>query len=356
MVVDRARDVAGLRITTDADLLDWVCHYIESQGFTFPREIVADYYLALKAKPFVILAGISGTGKTQLTRLFAEALTGASSGRYLLVPVGPDWTDDSYLIGYYNVIQEKQIETDFSKIYSWAADVRNEPFFVCLDEMSLARVEHYFSSVLSKMEMGALPPNLFITGTVNMDETAYQFSKKVLDRTNTIEFNDVDLLERPRGGVLYDDFTYDQRHNMFEVFLKSDGAEWDGDVLFTLEGINAILAKRNLQFAYRVRDEVLKFMANSRGLLPKYTALDFQILQKVLPRLSGSRQQLERLLLDLLSYLLLGNEDPLPAPIEDLYLLDPTEYPECLFPMSAKKTARMLSKVREDGFVFYYEQ
>ena len=335
--------------------MDWICSYIESQEFTYPREVVADYYLALKAKPFVILAGISGTGKTQLTRLFADALTGANSGRYLLVPVAPDWTDDSYLMEYYNVIQEKQIETDFSKFYAWAAEVRNEPFFVCLDEMNLAKVEHYFSAILSRMETGAFPPNFFVIGTVNMDESTFQFSKKVLDRANTIEFNDVYLLDRPRGEVLYDDFSYDQRRDMSEVFLRSGGAEWDGDVLFTLEGINAILAKRNLQFAYRVRDEVLRFMANSGGLLPKYTALDFQILQKVLPRLSGSREQLEKMLLELLTYMLMGNDEPLPVPVNDLYLLDTSEYPECLFPMSAKKTARLLARVREDGFVIFYE-
>ena len=355
MVVERAQRAGVTRISNDADLLDWICRYIEGQGFTYARDVVADYYISLKAKPFVILTGISGTGKTRLSQLFANALTGAESGHSLLVPVAPDWTDDSYLLGYYNVIQEKQIDTAFSKFFSWASDVRKEPFFVCLDEMNLAKVEHYFSYFLSNMETGAMPSNFFITGTVNVDESTYQFSKKVLDRANTIEFNEVELMDQPREAIIDEEFTWDDRQVMFDVFLRCREMEWDEDVLYTLEGVNAILKKRNLQFAYRVRNETLKFMANSQGLLEKYAALDLQILQKVVPRLSGTREQLEKVLLELLSYLLMGGNDPLPAPIKDLYLLDTNEYEDCLFPKSARKVARMLSRVREDGFVTFYE-
>ena len=355
MVTDRARNVTAGDIATDAALLDWICHYIQGQGFTFPREVVADYYISLKAKPFVILTWVSGTGKTKLTQLFADAVAGSNTGHYLIVPVAPDWTDNTALVGYFNVIQEKQVETAFSKFFDWSADVVAEPFFVCLDEMNLAKVEHYFSSLLSEMETDGLPPNFFITGTVNVDESTYQFSKKVLDRANTIEFNDVSLLDRPSGTPAFEDFTWGDRHAMFQLFLNSREVVWDEDVLFTLDGINSILAKRNLQFAYRVRDEVLKFMANFEGLLDKYVALDMQVLQKILPRLSGTREQLEKVLMELLSYLLLGNNDPLATPVQDLYVLDPSEYEECLFPSSAKKTARMLFRVREDGFASFYE-
>ena len=235
MVVERAQDMATLQIRTDADLLNWICQYVQQRGFTFTREVVADYYVSLKTKPFVILTGVSATGKTGLTQLVASALSGPDAGHYLLVPVSPDWTDDTYLLGYYNVIQERQIETAFSKFYRWSSDVRSEPFFVCLDEMNLAKVEHYFSHFLSKMETGELPPNLFITGTVNVDESTYLFSKKVLDRANTIEFNEVYLFDKPGGGSIQDNFTWAERQVIFDVFLKSRGPEWDEDVLFTLE-------------------------------------------------------------------------------------------------------------------------
>ena len=139
------------------------------------------------------------------------------------------------------------------------------------------------------------------------------------------------------------------------LFLSRREVYWDEDVLYSLEGVNAILRKRNLQFAYRIRDEILRFMANAEGLIERYTALDMQILQKVLPRLSGTREQLERILIEMLRYLLMGTEDPLPTPPKDLYLLDPAEYEECLFPKSAIKVARMLAQVREDGYVTFYE-
>ena len=355
MVVERVQGIAAAKIATEADLLDYICRYINAQGFTFSRDVVADYYISLKAKPFVILTGISGTGKTRLSHLMADALTGPDSGHYLLVPVAPDWTDDRLSPG---LLQRDPGEADRDGLLQILQLVfrREEGALLYLpgrDEPGQGRA--LLQLLPQQHGDGLLPPNFFITGTVNIDESTYQFSKKVLDRANTIEFNDVYLFDRPSDGALYSDFTWDDRQVMFDLFLRVRETVWDEDVLFTLDGINAILVKRNLQFAYRVRDEILRFMTHSQGLLEKYAALDMQVLQKVLPRLSGTREQLEKILLELLSYLLMGNEEPLPAPIKDLYLLDPSEYEECLFPKSAKKVARMLARVREDGFATFYE-
>lgn len=339
----------------DGALLSWIYHYIQEKGFTFPRDIVASYYISLKTKPFVILTGVSGTGKTQLTKLFADAITDENSGHYLLVSVAPNWTDDSALSGYYNVIQEKQVHTDFSQFYSLAMDLRLEPIFVCLDEMNLAKVEHYFSQYLSHMEVGKMPPNLFITGTVNVDESTYQFSKKVLDRANTLEFNDIFLKQRPTVTKISREFNYQERLIFYSTFLSCKEMEWDEDVIQVLDTINSILVRRNMQFAYRVRNEVLKFIANSRGLLDKSAAIDLQLLQKVLPRIGGTKEQVEQILLQLLSFFLGVNKEDLPVEIEDLYTINTDEYPDCHYPRSAKKTARMLGRVREDGFVNFYE-
>lgn len=339
----------------DAVLFNWIYHYIQEKGLTFPREIVASYYISLKTKPFVILTGVSGTGKTQLTKLFADALTGENTGHYILVPVAPDWTDNSALTGYYNVVQERRVDTEFSQYYTLAKDLSQEPFFVCLDEMNLAKVEHYFSQFLSHMEIGKVPPNLFITGTVNMDESTYQFSKKVLDRANTLEFNEVYIKQRPSVTQISREFNYQERKIFYDTFLGCQDKEWDEEVINVLETINSILVRRNMQFAYRVRDEVLKFIANSRGLLDKTVAIDLQILQKVMPRVGGTKEQVEQLLVQLLCFFLGADKEALPSEIEDLYLIDAGQYPACLYPRSAKKTARMLGRVREDGFVNFYE-
>src|SRR6185369_11084180 len=100
------------------------------------------------------LTGLSGTGKTRLTRLFADALTGGAPGQYLLLPVRPDWTDGTALLGYHNLLTDRYVSTPFLDLLHAAAQPENREraFFVCLDEMNLARVEHYFADLLSAME------------------------------------------------------------------------------------------------------------------------------------------------------------------------------------------------------------
>lgn len=134
------------------DTLDQIKKYIAAKGFTFNEGLVENYYLSLKSKPFVILAGTSGTGKTRLVRLFAEAIGATSqNGRYKLVSVRPDWSDSSDLFGHVN-LNDKFIPgaiIDFVK--QAELDSRN-PYFLCLDEMNLARVEYYLSDILSIIE------------------------------------------------------------------------------------------------------------------------------------------------------------------------------------------------------------
>ena len=220
------------------------------------------------------------------------------------------------------------------------------PYFACLDEMNLARVEHYFADFLSIMETarrtpdGAwttdpielargrdslpaddlgdiprqlpIPPNFFVAGTVNMDETTYAFSPKVLDRANTVAFDRVDLalsdvdpdaqidstILRDLGSALIDR-PYRQ---LEDIRQRSDVIAWNKP----LEELNAILAEEDLHFGYRIRDEVLIYMAYALDLidgLPAHApafapndAFDYQILQKILPRLSGAGDELAELL------------------------------------------------------------
>src|SRR5699024_10911433 len=166
-------------------------------------------------KPFVILSGISGTGKTKMVQWFAESVGATEeNGRFFLIPIRPDWNDGSDLLGYVDIKGEFK-EGPLTKVIKKAEKNPELPFFVLLDEMNLARVEYYFSDILSVMESRRwkdgkvtssnllsketagtnikLSNNLYIIGTVNMDETTHPFSKKVLDRANTIEFNRVDL-------------------------------------------------------------------------------------------------------------------------------------------------------------------
>src|SRR5579884_2449006 len=195
-------------------LLAFLEQSIAAQGFTYPPLAVRDYYISLQTKPFVLLSGLSGTGKTRLTALFAETLTGTADS-YRLLPVRPDWADPTPLLGYVNLLaaggEGRFVSTPFLEFLRRASRPENayRAFFLCLDEMNLARVEHYFAEILSAMETPErmlllpngqtlrLPANLFITGTLNLDEATHSLSRKVLDRANTISFQEVALEANP---------------------------------------------------------------------------------------------------------------------------------------------------------------
>ncbi len=124
-----------------------ITKYILSQGFKYDENDITNFYLSLKSKPFVLLAGISGTGKSKLVQLFAEAVGATSeNGRYIIIPVRPDWSDPSDLLGYRDIERNFQ-PGPLTTIIKKAVDNPELPYFVCLDEMNLARVEYYFSDI-----------------------------------------------------------------------------------------------------------------------------------------------------------------------------------------------------------------
>jgi 5-methylcytosine-specific restriction protein B len=206
----------GSAASTRSQDFERLVEHVASTGFVFEPWQLAAYVTALRTKPFVILAGVSGTGKSKLPQLVAAA-TGAKFER---VSVRPDWTDSSDVLGYVDLrgsFRPGRI-LDFAR----SAERSLATHHVCLlDEMNLARVEQYFAELLSGMEdrrpahkggfaapslvvqkLGAedalwanvgWPANLALVGTVNMDETTHGFSRKVLDRAFTLEISDVDL-------------------------------------------------------------------------------------------------------------------------------------------------------------------
>ena len=213
-----------------------------------------------------------------------------------------------------------------------------KPYIICLDEMNLARVEYYFSDILSIMETRKvnedgkivtnlllsreqfggdieamdkygdvyLPENFYIVGTVNMDETTFPFSKKVLDRANTIEFNDVNLDYSFEDSNVQAVEAKNYHNNLLKSeFLKivdcKEYKELGVKVISKLIEINNILQKYNQHFGYRVRDEIVFYMiyATKYNLLSYEVAFDMSITQKILPKISGSNEDVQSLLLDL---------------------------------------------------------
>ena len=363
--------------------INYIHKYIASQGYEYDYTLISNLYLSLKTKPFVILAGISGTGKSKIVRLFAESL-GATreNNQFNMISVRPDWNDSTELIGYKN-LESKFIKGKLTQIIEEASQNLDKPYFVCLDEMNLARVEYYLSDYLSVIESRKrdgefivtdsliydyeienddslkLPENLYLIGTVNMDDTTFQFSRKVLDRANTIEFSDVNLEslfehDTEEVGIISD------VHNDFikSTYLKTLDIELEHrsyakEVNKKIIEINNILSKSQKQFAYRVRDEILFYMVENKksDLLSEDEAFDYQIMQKVLPPICGSENSIKEVLINLFNFIcekdILNDSD-----IEEAenYL----KSAEVRYKRSAEKIVYMLKGYNYDGYASYW--
>lgn len=328
------------------------------------------YITAIKSKPFLLLAGISGTGKSRIVRELARACWDENSEEYKaqkpknfqMVQVKPNWHDSSDLIGYVSRVSGKAefVAGEFLKFVAKAWEDVETPYFLCLDEMNLAPVEQYFAEYLSVIESRkshkdgtvttdpivekadeewyfnltasltsdedirkqfneqgiCIPQNLIVVGTVNMDETTFSFSRKVLDRAMTIEMNEVDL----HGGLT--------EHN--EQIGKLGKAELIGsavegvdvykgytDVCETalgyLQKVNDVLEGTPFKLAYRTRNEFLLYVVNNlpyckddddQELPQEYViarALDEITCMKVLSRIEGDDTKVSDELLDNLS-------------------------------------------------------
>ncbi|MFW6287396.1 MAG: McrB family protein, partial [bacterium] len=374
---------------TARDLLVFINEHIYTKGFTYPPGLIENFYLSLKTKPFVLLAGISGTGKTKLIKLFAEAI----GCNYKLISVRPDWSDSSDLLGYKN-IQDKFQPGPIIDFIKEANDDPDNIYFVCLDEMNLARVEYYFSDFLSIMETRekkdnriitdklmtekdfsnesdmqyadlTIPDNLYIIGTVNMDETTHPFSKKVLDRANTIEFSEINLDQYSLNDKVKETADPVRINNDYlkaEYITLNDCTEEEEDTIVKtidkLEEINEILKEANLQVGYRVRDEVCFYMIyNEREeLLEENIAFDFQLMQKILPRIQGSTEAIKKVLIDLFKLTAnhdLSREDSLMKGDKAVNYVD-TNQDDLIYPRSSEKIAYMIKRFEEDGFTAYW--
>lgn len=308
-------------------------HSINDHGLLISR-----YVTSLLAKPFVILTGNSGTGKTRIARRFAEYLKKESESgesNILIVPVEADWTDNTKILGYFNPLADDgagvYVKTEIFRFLERANANPQIPFFLILDEMNLSHVERYFSDFLSKMEIpgseftidgyGRLPypKNLFVTGTVNIDETTYMFSPKVLDRANVIEF-------KPEKDSVLTSLTAEMKEEslaaesgMAEGFLqlaekiRNASATDYNNIDFTvaepiLSELYDILQKAGFEFAFRTVKEIRQYLIAAYELEEEKENfslighLDIQILQKILPKIYGNRQQVGTLLEELKAF------------------------------------------------------
>ncbi len=302
---------------TEADFLAQFHTVVKRRGFSFTTDDLVNFHACAKIGGLTILAGPSGTGKSSLPRLYAEAL--GCDEEYLHVPVRPDWLDDRDLIGAFNAIAgrfEPASAGLVERLIAAAADRatgRGGLYFLCLDEMNLARVEHYFAQFLSVLELppearaialfapglaGSNDPyrayqrvpigdNVRFLGTVNIDETTHFFSPKVLDRSQVVAFGPPDLSAPGRAEIA------GRLPGLRPVSLPTylgwaRRAPQEGEARAFLLRVNEALKASRLGLGFRQRDRVLDYIASAKPFLAEDRALDFQLMQVVLPRLRPS--------------------------------------------------------------------
>ncbi len=299
---------------SEADFLAQFHDVVRRAGFTFATEDLVNLHACVKTGALTILAGPSGTGKSSLPRLYAEAL--GSEEAYLHIPVRPDWLDDRDLLGAFNAIAgrfEPPAAGLVECLIAAAADLaagRGGLVPICLDEMNLARVEHYFAQFLSVLELPEksraltlfahgltrpddpyadhrripLGPNVRFLGTVNIDETTHFFSPKVLDRAQVVAFSAPDLAASARAEASVSSTPVRPVGlSTYLGWIRRGPAP--GEARDFILRVNEVLRRSRLGLGFRQRDRMLDYVASARPFLAEDRALDFQLMQVVLPRL-----------------------------------------------------------------------
>lgn len=364
---------------------------VERSGLVIESTLLRSFFCSLLAKPFVILTGLSGSGKTQLALKLGNWFGVDHDGRdrRLVVPVRPDWTGPEPLLGY-----EDALSTVEHGEHAWAAPdvlqflLRAEedhayPYVLVLDEMNLAHVERYFADFLSGIESRQailpnltrnaaggwrltpgepksipVPANVFVVGTVNVDETTYLFSPKVLDRANSFEFRvrTEDLgTTSGRPAAAREGADLDLRH---VVAVVSDDT-WhvrsphprEAEFADRLRGLHGVLSGSGHEFGHRVFGEGVRFAAllAASGEEDLATALDLFTFQKILPRLHGARRRVEPVLLRLAAFAVSGQA-------QDSTEVDPSTFTGTpVLSRTFDKVRRMVETVRVNQFVSFAE-
>ena len=317
----------------EEDFMDEFIHTTRVQGLLYDEKDLYNFHTAMKSSNLVILAGMSGTGKSKLVKAYGQALGLNENEQLTFIPVRPAWTDDADLIGYMDTLNHLYRPGDSGVINALLSAKENTSklHIICFDEMNLARVEHYFSQFLSVLEMESgpgrvlrlyndnlketlnnstvYPPaipigdNVIFVGTINLDESTYHFSDKVLDRANVITLNVLPFLslkmltEEGRISVEKRDVTIS--FELFESFRnKNRDLHMKDQELALLWEIHTELQKvnKNIGVGPRIVRQIDRYLKNlpENNSYTREEAFDKQIVQRILTKVRGPEDQLKR--------------------------------------------------------------
>ena len=364
--------VSSLHVGTTVFNIESIVEKAQSTGLIYSDTLIKRLAYSLMAKPFVILSGLAGSGKTQLALAFAKCLSENIEEQVCTVSIGADWTNREPLLGYPNALKSGEYvmpESGVLQLLMRANKDLSKPYFLILDEMNLSVVERYFADFLSAMESGEpiklwdnesedvpkeilLPKNVFIIGTINVDETTYMFSPKVLDRANVIEFKiAADEMDKYLGKKVNINLesAYSACADMSVDFVNKakSQVEKDDKNKDVLLSFFRELKKVNAEFGYRTVNEISRYLHFANGDLADDAAMDTAILQKLLPKLHGSRKKLVPVLAAMWKLCL---KAAITKEIEADFNKDDFKYPE-----SAEKIQRMYHAVIDNGFTSFAE-
>lgn len=315
---------------TDELLLKLMDYHSQKQDIFYSMKDLINFHTAVKSSKLVILSGLSGIGKSKIVDIYARALgisNGGSDDCLLFVPVRPSWNDDADLLGYIDLVHMvyRPSDTGFVDFLVKAQEGENKDklFIVCFDEMNLARVEHYFSQFISILErsegqrelqlyddkyMGRLynsqtypskitiGDNIRFIGTVNIDESTYHFSDKVLDRANVIELEVLDYskdwVKKNYGSVPIITWSKEDYKNI----TKTD-EQLASKIREFLWKIHCLMHETSSKYGIgpRVVRSIGRYLNNlpviSDGCFDAKQGLDYQIKQRVLTKVRGPESQ-----------------------------------------------------------------
>lgn len=314
----------------EADFIKNFSKHTKEAALLYNEGDLINFHTAMKSSNLVILAGMSGTGKSKLVQMYGEAL-GLNSSQLNIIPVRPSWCDDRDLLGYVDSIHNiyKPGDSGLIDTLIQANENSDKLYIICFDEMNLAKVEHYFSQFLSILEMDPanrkiklynkdlenslynyvkykseieIRDNVLFVGTVNIDESTYNFSDKVLDRANVITLNTEEDLKKIKSlklekKVKCDEVMFSEYKEFIVPQTEITLSDLELDLFNELHReINK--CNKNIGIGFRIIKQIDSYLRNlpENEILTRREGMDLQLVQRVLTKVRGPQDQIISLL------------------------------------------------------------